>query len=219
MSSEKAWRELPVLRHGETCIVMGNGPSLNAVPRPFLYRHDTIGTNGIYLKFVPEFYVAVNPLVIGQFLADIKTLDSTAKFIGGGFAGRVPGSFALISKSMAHFAREPWRGIYEGYTVTYVALEIAFFLGYRTALLVGVDHRYKFEGAPNEEHVLEGDDPNHFDPRYFKGLRWNNPDLERSEQSYRMARTVWEQDGRRIVNLGPDSALDVFERGKLEDWS
>jgi hypothetical protein len=219
MDDQLSWEILKQMRHSDICIVIGNGPSLNAVPRDFLYKHDTFGTNRIYLKFVPEFYAAVNPLVVEQWIEDIQALDSTAKFVPVAFSGRVAGAFPLVSKPLAHFAREPWKGIYEGFTVTYVALQLAFYMGYRTVLLVGVDHRYKFDGQPNQEKVLEGDDPNHFDKSYFRGMRWNNPDLERSELAYQMAKTNFEQDGRRIINLGPDSALEIFERGKLEEWS
>ena len=30
-----------------------------------------------------------------------------------------------------------------------------------------MDHRYAFDGSPNEITVLEGSDPNHFDEKYF----------------------------------------------------
>lgn len=212
------WSILQKSRGSDTCLVIGNGPSLRNVQREFLDKYDSLGSNRIYLKFSPTFYVSVNPLVIEQCIDDIIHLDSAAKFIGGGFAARVPGAYELISRPMPHFAREPWNGIYEGFTVTYVCLQIAFFMGYQTVLLVGVDHRFLFEGAPNQEKVLQGDDPNHFDPNYFKGMRWNNPDLERSALAYEMARTVFEASGRRIFNLTEGTALEVFEKGNIDEW-
>lgn len=213
-----AWDALKLARHGDTCIVIGNGPSLNRVPREFLYKYDTFGTNRIYLKFTPEWYVAVNPLVIQQNLPDIQALESSAKFIGAGLAQHVPGSFRLVSTGAQFFSTAPYKCIWEGYTVTYVALQLAYFMGYRTALLVGVDHRYTFQGRPNEEKLLEGADPNHFDAGYFQGMKWNNPDLEKSEFAYKLARAAYEADGRRIMNLGPDSALEVFEKGEIAEW-
>jgi hypothetical protein len=97
-------------------------------------------------------------------------------------------------------------------------MQLAYFIGYRTVLLIGVDHRFKVSGSPNQQVVSEGPDPNHFNPDYFgKGFTWNLPDLEQSEQSYRMAKSVFESDGRKIVNCTPGSALDVFEKEEL-DW-
>ncbi len=214
----EAWQALKLARHGDTCIVIGNGPSLNAVPREFLWQYDTFGTNRIYLKYTPDWYVAVNPLVVEQNWRDIVKLDSAAKFIAAPLAERIPGAFPLKSVSRAIFSLDPRTCIYEGYTVTYVCLQIAYFMGYHTVLLVGVDHRYVYDGKPNEEKVMAGADPNHFDPSYFQGMKWNNPDLAKSEVAYRMAGAMFEAAGRRIVNLGPDSALDAFERGSIDEW-
>jgi hypothetical protein len=83
---------------------------------------------------------------------------------------------------------------------------------------VGVDHRYTFEGEPNEENILVGDDPNHFDPDYFRDQSWHNPDLEKSEEAYVMALDAYSAMGRYIINLTPNTALDVFEKGGLDAW-
>jgi hypothetical protein len=37
------------------------------------------------------------------------------------------------------------------------------------------------------------------------------------EQAYKLARAAYEADGRRIINLTPDSALDVFEKASLDE--
>jgi hypothetical protein len=61
--------------------------------------------------------------------------------------------------------------------------------------------------------VSEGEDPNHFDPRYFgKGFRWQLPDLETSEIAYRMARRAYEQAGRRVLDATIGGKLTVFPK-------
>ena len=125
----------------------------------------------------------------------------------------------LVSSAIPGFSREPEKWIYEGHTVTYVCLQLAYYMGFTTVLLVGVDHKFEFEGKPNDEVTSNGDDVNHFHPDYFgENVRWNNPDLYRSMQSYRMANLVYEHDGRKIVNLTPGSDLDVFEKGRIKEW-
>jgi hypothetical protein len=198
---------------GDVCTVIGNGPSLRGVTNDFLSKYVNFGSNRIYLRFVPDFYVCVNPLVIEQNRDDITALD-TVKFIRGGECG----GFPLKSVGKQSFSFEPDKWIYEGYTVTYVSLQLAFWMGFTTVLLVGVDHRYKFEGKPNERKLMKGKDPNHFDPKYFKGQEWNNPDLMRSAQAYRLANTAYGMHGRKIINLTEGSDLDVFTRGDIREW-
>lgn len=191
-----------------TCLIVGNGPSLKNVPDSFLSKYPTFGTNRCYLRFTPTFYVAVNPLVISQNRAEIDALKCQ-KFVMGD---------NLKRSTQRPFSFAPLEWVNEGYTVTYVCLQLAYWMQFRTVLLVGVDHRYQAVGKPNETQTLQGDDPNHFDPSYFKGQKWQLPDLAQSEQYYREARGVFLADGRRIINLTEGTALDVFEVGSVADY-
>jgi hypothetical protein len=208
------YRHFDNLHEGETALVIGNGPSLRDVPVEFLCRYPTFGANRVYLKFQPSYYVAINPLVVEQNKTDIRRL-SCPKFIRAGMG--IP-SYALYSATKQPFSFEPLSWVNEGWTVTYVSLQLAYYMGFTTVLLVGVDHRYQFDGKPNEKRIMTGDDPNHFDPTYFKGQEWNNPDLAKSGNYYGVAREVFEAAGRRIINLTEGSALDVFERGEIASW-
>lgn len=200
----------------KTCLIIGNGPSLREVPDLFLEKFHTFGTNRIYTRFVPNYYVCINPLVCSQFLPDIEQLQ-TKKYIRAEYA-KDAGGTPLYSSPIPHFSRDPLKVIYEGYTVTYACMQLAFWMGYQTVLLVGLDHYYEYNGKPNEQQVLEGNDPNHFDPNYFKGVEWNLPDLEQSEKAYKMAKVVFETDGRQIINLTEGTHLDVFEKGSIGGW-
>ncbi|MCI0892682.1 MAG: hypothetical protein J4N65_09025, partial [Chloroflexi bacterium] len=103
--------------------------------------------------------------------------------------------------------------VFEGGTVTYVALQAAYWMGFQEVILVGVDHRYSTAGPANAMVVSQSDDPDHFDPEYFgRGFRWQLPDLEASERSYRLARAAFEADGRRIVDATVGGQLEVFPK-------
>jgi hypothetical protein len=226
----KVWQSLHNRHKNETCVVIGNGPSLADTPRELFSGRVTLGSNRIYLlpdfapgyymsDFAPHYYTCVNPLVIEQSIEQIQSIKASVKFIAAPYAHLFDGALPLVSGITPCFSRQPWRYIHEGHTVTYVMLQLAFFLGFETVLLVGVDHRYTYQGEPNQEVEADGPDSNHFSPDYFPaGMRWHNPDLERSERAYRMARTVFSANGRRVVNLTPGSALDVFERGEVGQW-
>ena len=206
---------------GRRCVLVANGPSLNRMDLGFLRREITIGLNKIHLGlhrfgFYPRYYVAVNDLVIEQSAAAIKALNCV-KFISARNAGVLPEdawTHHIDTDAPAQrFCTDISRGVHEGWTVTYAALQVAYHLGFSEVIIIGMDHRYAYCGAPNETHVLEGDDPNHFSPDYFGGgQKWDNPDLERAEQSYRLARQVYEADGRRIVDATLGGACTVFEK-------
>ncbi len=68
-------------------------------------------------------------------------------------------------------------------------------------------------------YTSAGDDPNHFDPRYFgAGKTWKDPKLNRVLANYSLAKAVYESDGRRIVNCTVGGALEAFDRVDLADF-
>jgi hypothetical protein len=86
-------------------------------------------------------------------------------------------------------------------------------MGFETAILIGVDHNFTTQGKPNMTITSQGDDPNHFNPQYFgQGVRWQLPDLETSERSYRMARQAFEADGRQVLDATVSGKLMVFPK-------
>jgi len=218
IQSSGGWRYYRDLHKDETCLIIGNGTSLRDVPREFLLKYPTFGTNRIYLLegFTPTYYCSVNPLVIQQFSEDIARIDAP-KFLPASYCFDDT-CLPLNSSGMVLFSQDASQWIYEGHTVTFVCMQIAYYMGFKTVLLVGVDHSFVFDGRPNEQQVMEGNDPNHFHPDYFRGRSWNNPDLVRSEHAYKLARAAYEAHGGRIINLTPGTKEQAFEKGNINDW-
>ena len=104
--------------------------------------------------------------------------------------------------------------ICSGGTVTYLALQVAYFMGFQQAVLIGVDHSFVDKGEPNRAEIRTAEtDENHFHPDYFpKGSRWQLPDLPRSEVAFRLAREAFEAEGREIIDATAGGALEVFEK-------
>jgi glycosyltransferase involved in cell wall biosynthesis len=101
--------------------------------------------------------------------------------------------------------------IWEGHTVTYVALQIAFYMGFEKVVLLGIDHDYGQVYQPNIEVVSTAEDQAHFDESYFgPGIRWHAPDLQMSEVAYSLARKAYEAAGRQIINASAHSKLNAF---------
>jgi hypothetical protein len=210
---------------GRRCVIIGNGPSLKDTDLGLLRNEFTFGLNRIYLMFdelgfETTFHVAANRLVVEQCADDFRRINAplftttpNRKFLAG--ADNVAYLNRLVGP---RFSCDASQGMWEGATVTYVAMQVAYYMGFTQVVLVGVDHRFAVTGTPNQVVESTGPDASHFDPRYFaKGFKWQLPDLERSELAYGLARRQFEKDGRRIVDSTVGGALTVFPKMPLEE--
>ena len=219
-TSMKRCLALKDTHRGERCFVIGNGPSLKKTDLSLLRGEVTFGLNRIYLLFdelgfSTTYYVSVNELVIEQCASDIAQL-SCPKFISWRARDLIDFTDDMVflaSNREPGFYRDITEGVWEGATVTYVAMQIAYYLGFEQVILIGVDHSFATKGPPNETIVSQGDDPNHFHPQYFgKGFRWQLPDLELSETAYRMAKDRFERSNREIMDATIGGKLEVFRK-------
>ena len=209
-------------RHvGQRAFIIGNGPSLQQTDLARLRNEFTFGLNRIYLTFPglgfpTTYYLSVNSLVIEQCAEDIRRLP-IPKFLSWRSHPLIQPTddmmFLFTTYSGPKFAFDARRRLWEGATVTYVALQLAFYMGFGQIILIGVDHSFTTQGKPNTTITSQGDDPDHFHPGYFgKGFRWQLPDLETSERGYRMARQAYEADGREVLDATVGGKLTVFQK-------
>jgi hypothetical protein len=205
---------------GQRCFIIGNGPSLQKMDLSPLKNEITFGMNRIYLLF-PEigfkttYLVSVNRLVIEQFAEDIAKLPIT-QFLSQRGQKHIKFSewtMFLYARSGLKFSLRPDLYIYDGPTVTYVAMQLAYYMGFKQAILIGVDHNFQTTGPANQEVISAGDDPNHFAANYFgKGVKWQLPNLEESENAYKIAREVYTKNGRTIIDATVDGKLQVYPK-------
>ena len=211
---------------GERCVIIGNGPSLNKMDLSFLKDEICFGMNRIYLgfekyDFIPTYYASVNPLVLEQSAEEILQIPCP-KFVSAHgiphLENREDISFINTFRYAEPFSQYPEYGLCEGYTVTYFALQLAYFMGFETVILIGVDHNFITKGTPNKEVTSQGDDPNHFHPAYFgKGVKWHLPDLENSEKYYRLADAYYRVNNRLIIDATLDGHCQVFQKAHYKD--
>lgn len=212
--------EFKDIHKGERCVIIGNGPSLRKMDLSFLDSEITFGLNRIYLlnqisQASLDYYVCVNLLVLEQFSKDIQNIQCPKflSFRGYKYFSSQKDLLFLDSLRRWTFSTDITRGIFEGYTVTYVAMQIAYYMGFTEVVLIGVDHSFESKGEPNKEIVMDRPDYNHFSTDYFhKGVRWQLPDLENSETAYRMAKVAFERNGRRILDATLGGCLNVFPK-------
>ncbi|MBN1537146.1 MAG: DUF115 domain-containing protein [Anaerolineales bacterium] len=232
--SIKRLAELKDSHARQRCFIIGNGPSLKHTDLTKLRHEYSFGMNRIYLLFnklgfTTSYYVSVNSLVIEQCLADILCLPIPC-FLSwrsrDAFHENEAG-MALYPNDNTIFLHTTYTGpkfavdargrLWESATVTYVALQLAYFMGFETVILIGVDHSFTTQGKPNTTIISKGDDPDHFSGNYFgKGFRWQLPDLEMSERGYRMAHEAYSKAGRQVLDATVGGKLEVFPKVEYE---
>lgn len=208
----------------ETCVILGNGPSIRGLDLARLDGTPTFCLNRGYLLWEdsprgPSFFVAVNELVIDQFHREIAAL-SCPLFLPWIYRDRfrgVPNAVFVEIRTDQRFITDVRRGVAPCGTVTVAAFQLAYHMGFSTVILLGVDHRFQTTGPPHARIRQKGEDSDHFRSDYFgDGTLWNLPDLRLSERGYAMARAAFEAAGRQVLNATPDSGLDVFIRRELD---
>lgn len=208
---------------GERCVIVGNGPSLKKMNLSFLRKEKWIGTNRIYLGFQQwniycTYYLAVNRHVIEQCHQDIQNLACPRflNFEGAPYLQQQEQLLFINSREgKDFFGTHLADGLTTGATVTYVALQLAYIMGFTTVILIGVDHSYpeQPEQTPHKLVEARGPDLNHFSPDYFSnGMKWQLPDLERSEKHYRLADTYYRAAGRSVIDATIDGKCPVFQK-------
>lgn len=223
--SRKKLKKLKNIYSGKAVIVC-NGPSLLKTDLSLLKNTYTFGLNKINLlfdksSFRPSCIVAVNKFVIDQnkeffnntnipLFIDSKAYNQPIKsrkktyFIHTGYTG---------------FARDCSVSMDQGFTVTYVAMQLAFHMGFNKVALVGCDHSFQTKGDSNKTVVSDEKDPNHFDPNYFSGgVRWQLPDLFESEVSYTRALNYYNASKREIYDCTINGKLEIFPKLNLEQF-
>lgn len=211
------------IHKGQAAVIIGNGPSLKLSDIERL-SYPTFGSNQIYrLPFQPDYYSIVDKEMLDACLplpldfhptmflrAEARVLENNPIYpiVAGGF-----------SKNIDNF-------VVMGGTVTYVLFQLAYYMGFTTLLLLGIDHNYPKAGTvkPGDFFVAGGIDPDHFqcndgEPYFKEGKQYNAPELERVTQYYKWADEFFKLEGRRILNLTPDTKLDVIEKDRIENWT
>lgn len=227
--SWRSRRKLASLKNthaGEKAIILCNGPSLNTVDFEAIRGIYTFGLNKINLlfdkkNFRPSSIVSVNPHVISQ-NADFFNSTTIPLFLNHGALSNIktsPSRVFLHSSVVPSFSQDCRYSVYEGFTVTYVAMQLAFHMGFQKVALLGCDHYFGDIEAPNKAEKKVGPDLWHFDQDYFAdGTIWDTPDLLQSECSYNMALLNYQENGRMLVNSTTESHLSILPRIDIQEF-
>ncbi len=209
-------------RHkGERCFIIANGPSLARTDLSLLKGEYVIGMNRGYLlkeqRGVSLTYLVVMDILcaINPFITELIA-DDTIQFSNWNARKLYNGkhkTIFLIQRHKVQFSKNLINGIWGGHSVTFACIQLAYFMGFDTVILIGKDHNYKKKGIPGEELLIFGDESNHgIDNYYSKNMIWKLPDYKGEELAYQLALEAYDKDGRRIYDATNGGELTVFEK-------
>ncbi|NDJ52427.1 MAG: DUF115 domain-containing protein [Chloroflexi bacterium] len=233
-ANEQRLRRLKDRHRGQRGFVIGTGPSLRVADLDRLHGEVTLSCNRIYLAFDktdwrPTYYSVYDSLVAEQDAQTIREL-SLPKIHGSRVQPLLDQQEALFVTDLTNpfdsegeprfpFSRNLLRGAYGGWTVTYLLLQIAFYLGLQEVYLVGIDFSYsvpKATGSQTERGevvVASQGESNHFAANYrSSGETWTIPRLDYQRSAYQAARAAFEKAGRVLGNASRETKLDVIPR-------
>jgi hypothetical protein len=211
---------------GKSILIVGNGPSIKETPLN-KFNIPSIGMNKINHLFDktlwrPSFIICNNGLVMMQnkkFFQKTKIpvlLDFKALFM------------QIRSRNISYFLTHFNNKFSDQFdthvgvsgTVTYSALQFAYFLGVKRIIIVGVDHNFKgFDNIKTKSkmEIFRDKDENHFDPDYFKNQKWGLPDLFSSEIGFRKALNFFNENDIEIFDATINGKLMIFPKITIDE--
>lgn len=229
--SAEYWRQNRNRFLGQRGFVVGNGPSLKMSDLGMLESEVSIASNKAYLaypttKWRPTLLTCgdklvwskihsqlpreVDNVVILNTLPDYRSrCRQTILRMRGAFFGDAIG-----------FSSDCGFGVYGGWTVTYINLQIAVHLGLNPIYLIGCDHYYSGEKGvePNGGVVQHSGKSNHFIENYrVDGEKVHLAPIEMMTQAYTNALKWSKNNNVQIFNATRGGHLEVFPRICFED--
>lgn len=215
---------------GQRCFIIGNGPSLTAEDLNLLKNEVTFAANRIYNIFDrtdwrPTYYVVQDTLLLNEIKEKANKVEAKKRFFPINMKWLYNYDFKdddvafylnLIGfyPDLPKFSTDISKQIYEGYTVTYGAIQLAVYMGFTEIYLLGVDFNYSVT-INNEGKIMKHKGvKDYFSDDNNENL--NLPDLEKSLLAFKAAEKFANENGLKIYNATRGGKLEVFERIELD---
>lgn len=188
------------LHEGKNVFILASGPSLSEVDFTRLRHRIVIGLNRSSLVYPgAQYHCTMDERLFDEYESVLRqsrylfTLENRPFGIPMKLLGSEGFSFDLSE------------GVYSGYTVSYLALQVAVYLGFKNVFFVGLDLKHRV----GMTHFF-GNDPvssNHERTEFPKMMRMLQHGAD-----------VLSGRGITVYNTSPDTSLTCFERVSL-DWA
>ncbi len=220
---------------GESCFIIGNGPSLTKEDLATLHNKniDTFAVNRIFKIFPetewrPTYYVSTDAVLIRDTLKEVDEIPAKIKFI----PLQNKYYLGINVKDAKYFFRNDKRenDQPEGFsldcseqvnmrgTVTIACMQLAMHLGYKHIYLLGIDHNFDKIITENGEVIIDPSVKNYFIEGYDADISNEvQHDLGNTTKAYFDVRGFIDKTDVSIYNASRQTKLTAFERVTFEE--
>lgn len=216
------------------CFIIGNGPSLRLTDLEKLNNEFTFASNRINLLFDktnwrPTYYLCQDKnYIINNYeeICNIKSEKflSLSPFISNNLKF-IEANYYLLNYSGNNnkFAYDFTKNVGNSATVTYSAIQLAVYMGFKEIILIGCDHQFKYiRDKKSKKIIMNNIENDHFTKEYSKGniekfeKKHNTncfvANIYSMEKGFEIARDYCHHHNIKILNATRGGALEIFER-------
>lgn len=232
-SLDKRVAELKDIHKGEACFIIGNGPSLTAedLDRIADTGLASFAANSIYkmfekTKWRPTYLVFQDQEVIDGLVAKFEELSFKCEkmFIRRDVykqisSGLLSSSKLVLPRLVMHIRKDKYydfsenlkKCAFDGCTVTYFMIQIAYYMGFKKIYLIGIDHNFPIMFDENDNVIVNNDVKMHcFEDS--KNIVLNPARVLETTLAYKSARKFLDAHNVEIFNATRGGKLEEFKR-------
>jgi len=220
-------------RHkGETIFILGDGPSLQNVPKAILEQYTTIGANRVNLYYTPTYQIATDSRMLFNHRNPFQS-SRTQKFWlfshyythdefndphtrkaqiinsynpeGMFYRYKIDEGYTADKWSRTVFSKNFKQGLRIGRTIAIPMINLAYIMGAKRICLFGIDMN-------NNNHFYKP-----LNDRQEKEQELKYPHFDVIIESFEKINKFFKKRRIKIFNMNPDSAVRVFPFAEL-DW-
>ncbi len=229
-NSSKKIKTLKNKHSGERCFIIGNGPSLTPEDLNLIKDETTFASHRIFNIFEltewrPTYYIGQDVTLLKEISQHAKNVVADYKFLTIQVQDIYKSIFndaiyfflrsTNFYPNLPKFSTDASRQLYEGYSVTYGAIQLAVYMGFKEIYLLGVDFNYSLTVDHGGKITKTDGVKDYFSNDNNIGL--NLPNLELSLLGFQAAEKFAKENGFSIKNATRGGKLEVFKRVRLED--
>lgn len=225
------------LHKGEACFVIGNGPSLTTKDLDRIKEKGipSFAANGIYNLFDktswrPTYMVFQDQQMIDGLVNLFGDFSSVCEaiFVRRDVYNQVDEKIRdsgkviylrlvmNIRKDLYYdFSQDLMKCAYDGCTVTYLMIQLAYFMGFSTIYLIGLDHNFPIS-FDEKGNVIKNDDVEMHAFKDASHVVLNPARVLETTFAYRSARKFLDKKGIEIYNCTRGGKLEEFIRKDLD---